>query len=206
MTGKLKAWTGNENGDAKQERAGRTKAVEPARFGRQQRIACVFLRLTERDQYAGIIEGNQEIYVVSDFNSDYQPNKSGWYLCSTPKQNQRRLFISDGKPVFVVEILSAITGWKSSVNSRTVADHRSLSPNDLFGTEPVTLLFGENDYFIRIKDSDERKRVARELSEREKETMGFENLWKNKRGFVSSPGEIIGSSLSEEKIIKIVFG
>ena len=172
-----------------------------------QRLACVFLRLTERGQYAGIIEGDQNIYVVSDFRSDCQPKKNGWYLCLTPKENHKPLFISDGKPVYVVEILSAITSWKSSVNSRTIANSRSLSPNDLFGIEPVTLLFGErNNYFIRVIDSDERKRVAQELSRREKENTGFENLWTKSHGFIFSPNKIISSSLSEEDVIGIVFG
>ncbi|MCK4517783.1 hypothetical protein KAT92_03345 [Candidatus Babeliales bacterium] len=191
----------------------RTEATKPTqvRFG-SQKIACVLLTENKglrANQYAGVIENDKErTYVVSDFSSDCQPDKDGWYLCLTPERKQRPLFISGGKPVFTVKIVSAaITAWKSSINSRTTAGYFSPSPNDLFEKEDAVLFFEENgDYFIWIKDPKERTNVLQELNRKEKETMYHKNPWTEKYKLIFSPMTVLSSCLDKREIIKIVFG
>ena len=201
-----KVWVGIENNGGRTKTRGKTKAVKPTQFG-NRRIACVFLRATERGQYAGIIEGNQNIYIVSDFRSDCQPEKNGWYLCLTPEQGQRHLFFYDRKPVYAVKTLAAITSWKSSVNSETFANSQSLAPNDLIEKDDVVLFFEKNgDYIIWIRDPKERIAVLQELNKKEEEDMHHKNQWTKKHGFIFSPRAILSSCLDRREIIRIVFG
>ncbi len=182
--------------------------VLPMVVSSRHSYACVFL-FKEKAQYSGVIrDRDSEIYVVSAFDSKCQPKKSGWYFCSVPRKEQKPVFFfSGGRPVFTVEVYSTVKSWASDGRIIIIVNDSTLSLNRQLQEKDNYILFGENgDYFIRIKNSYERKKVARRLSEKEKETMGFENLWTKKKGFIFSPQEIVSSSLSKEEIIKIIFG